>query len=269
MGIINVGVTGIAGRMGQEIASCVLENASMELAGGTERPGHPMIGKDIFKPLGGGGGGRKIAAHLKEIINDVDVVIDFSTPEATMEHFAICRAAGKGIVIGTTGFSADQVKEMDSHRAAIRCVRAPNMSIGVNVLFKVLADTARILGKSYDIEIMEIHHNLKKDSPSGTAMRLAEICARETGRGLDKVGVYGRHGITGERTKDEIAVMALRMGDVVGEHTVYFAGQGERVELTHKAASRRNFAAGAVRAAEWLAGQKNGLYDMQDVLGLK
>ena len=269
MGNIRVGVTGIAGRMGREIANCILENPALSLAGGTERPGHPLIGADAFGPLGRGAGGPKIASHLKETINDVDVIIDFSTPEATMEHFAICRAAGKGIVIGTTGFSAEQVKEMDSHKAAIRCVRAPNMSIGVNVLFKVLADTARILGKSYDIEIMEIHHNLKKDSPSGTAMRLAEICARETGRDLDKVGVYGRHGITGERTKDEIAVMTLRMGDVVGEHTVYFAGQGERVELTHKATSRRNFAAGAVRAAEWLPGQNNGMYDMQDVLGLK
>lgn len=269
MGIVRVGVTGIAGRMGQEIARCVLENPALKLAGGTERPGHPLIGADAFGPLGRGTGGPKIAAHLKEIINDVDVIVDFSTPEATMEHHAVCRAAGKGIVIGTTGFSAAQVKEMDSHRDAIRCVRAPNMSIGVNVLFKVLADTARILGKTYDIEIMEIHHNLKKDSPSGTAMRLAEICARETGRDLDKVGVYGRHGITGERTKDEIAVMTLRMGDVVGEHTVYFAGQGERVELTHKATSRRNFAAGAVCAAEWLAGRNNGLYDMQDVLGLK
>ncbi len=269
MGIINVGITGIAGRMGREIASCVFENPALRLAGGTERLGHALIGSDAFGLLGRGAGGPKIAAHLREIVNDVDVIIDFSTPEASMEHFGICRAAGKAIVIGTTGFSAEQVKEMDSHLAAIRCVRAPNMSIGVNVLFKALADTARILGKSYDIEIMEIHHNLKKDSPSGTAMRLAEICARETGRDLGKAGVYGRHGITGERTKDEIAVMALRMGDVVGEHTVYFAGPGERVELTHKATSRRNFAAGAVRAAEWLPGQKNGLYDMQDVLGLK
>ncbi len=267
--MLKVAVTGCAGRMGQEICRLVLEHTEMELAGGTEHKSHPLIGSPILPMLGilAKGTGPKISATLDEIIKDIDIVIDFTMPEATMAHLQAIASAGKGIVIGTTGFSPEQVKQIESYRDKVRCVRSPNMSVGVNVMFKLLAQAARSLA-GYEIEIVEIHHKLKKDAPSGTAMRLAEICAAETGRDLSKVGVYGRHGIVGERKPEEIAVMSLRLGDVVGEHTVIFGGQGERIEITHKAASRKNFAAGAVMAAAWLGKQKNGLYDMQDVLGL-
>lgn len=264
---LRVGITGCAGRMGQEIARCVIENPGMKLTAAIERPGHPAAGRDMFQLLGMSGG-PKIAEHLSGVLDAADVFIDFSTPEASMENFGLCAGRGKGLVIGTTGFSPEQRAEMESRRAGIRCVISPNMSVGVNVMFKILAEAARAVGKKYDIEIVEMHHRLKKDAPSGTAMRLAEICARETGRDIGKVGRYGREGIVGERTDDEIAVMTLRGGDVVGEHTVIFAGPGERLEITHKATSRRNFAAGAVAAAAWLAGKKNGIYDMRDVLGL-
>ncbi|MBI5178360.1 MAG: 4-hydroxy-tetrahydrodipicolinate reductase [Nitrospinae bacterium] len=266
--MLKVAVTGCAGRMGQEISRLVLDHPGMELAGGTVHAQHPLLGSPLLSLLGKGNAGPKIAASLKDIIGAIDVVIDFTAPSASLEHFNIVADAGKAIVVGTTGFSPEQKKQMESRANAVKCVTAPNMSVGVNVMFNLLAQAAKTL-KGYDIEIMEIHHNLKKDAPSGTAMRLAEICARETGRDLAKTGVYGREGIVGERKPDEIAVMSLRMGDVVGEHTVYFGGNGERVEITHKATSRKNFAAGAVRAAEWLPHQKNGFYDMQDVLGLK
>jgi 4-hydroxy-tetrahydrodipicolinate reductase len=186
-----------------------------------------------------------------------------------MNHFDIAANNGKAIVIGTTGFSAEEMERIKARSAEVRCVLAPNMSVGVNLMFKLVSEAARIIGSDYDIEIMEIHHNRKKDAPSGTAARLAEICARETGRDIEKAGVYGREGLTGERRKDEIGVMSLRAGDVVGEHTVIFGGTGERLEIAHKAGSRSNFAKGAVLAAIWLADKKPGIYDMQDVLGLK
>lgn len=271
--MLKVAVMGCAGRMGREIAGLVLENNNLVLSGGVERRGHPLVGKDMIAALlGSPGFGLNrpeaiISDDLKEIIGGIDVVIDFTNPESSMEHYRIVADAGKAIVIGTTGFSAGQITIMESFREKAVCVRSPNMSIGVNVMFKLVAEAARMLS-SYDMEITEIHHNLKKDAPSGTAMRLAEILARETKRDLSKVGVYGRHGLVGERKPDEIGVMSLRMSDVVGEHTVFFGGQGERVEITHKATSRKNFAAGAVLAAGWLGGKKNGIYDMRDVLGL-
>lgn len=268
MGSLRVGVTGCAGRMGLEIARCVIENPGMALAAGVERPGHPRIGEDLFTMLGMGNGGPKIAAGLADVIGAVDAVIDFSTPESSMEHFRLCADRGVALVIGTTGFSAVQRSEMESMRGRARSVISPNMSVGVNVMFKILGEAARAVGKKYDIEIVEMHHRLKKDAPSGTAMRLAEICARETGRDLATAARYGREGLVGERGDDEIAIMTLRGGDVVGEHTVIFAGPGERLEITHKATNRRNFAAGAVAAAEWLADKGNGIYDMKDVLGL-
>lgn len=267
--MLKVAVAGCAGRMGIEIANLVLENEGMELVAGVERKGHPRIGNGMShlthvftneKP-------PIIYDDLAKIIGGVDVVIDFTTPESSMELYRIVAEAGRGIVIGTTGFTAEQLKTMETYRDKAACVRSPNMSVGVNVMFKLASEAARMLS-NYDMEIVEIHHKLKKDAPSGTATRLAEILARETSRDLSKVGVYGRHGLVGERKPGEIGVMSLRMSDVVGEHTVYFGGHGERVEITHRATSRKNFAAGAVLAAGWLADRKKGIYDMRDVLGL-
>ncbi len=265
--MLKVAVTGCAGRMGREIADLVAHDKNMSLAGMVERKGHPLVGKDMIGADVSGNPAAKITDDLRDIIGGVDVVIDFTTPESAMENYAVVADAGKGIVIGTTGFSAEQLKTMETYRDKAACVRSPNMSIGVNVMFKLVSQAAKML-PNYDMEITEIHHKLKKDAPSGTAMRLAEILARETSRDLSKVGVYGRRGTVGERKPEEIGVMSLRMSDVVGEHTVYFGGQGERVEITHKASSRKNFAAGAVLAAGWLAGKKKGIYDMRDVLGL-
>lgn len=265
--MIRVAVAGCAGRMGLAIAELANDNQNMKIVGGVERKGHPRIGKDMIAPDMSGNPMAKITDNLKDIIGGVDVVIDFTTPESSMEHYRIVADAGRGIVIGTTGFSAEQLKTMETYRDKAACVRSPNMSVGVNVMFKLVSEAAKMLS-DYDMEIVEIHHKLKKDAPSGTATRLAEILARETSRDLSKVGVYGRHGMVGERKPGEIGVMSLRMSDVVGEHTVYFGGHGERVEITHKASSRKNFAAGAVLAAGWLAGRKKGIYDMRDVLGL-
>ncbi|MBI3581821.1 MAG: 4-hydroxy-tetrahydrodipicolinate reductase [Nitrospinae bacterium] len=265
--MLKVAVTGCAGRMGREITDLVSRDEDMKIAGMVERKGHPLVGQDLIGPDMAGNPGPIITDNLREIIGGVDVVIDFTTPESSMEHYKIVAGAGKGIVIGTTGFSAEQLKTMENYRDKAACVRSPNMSIGVNVMFKLVSEAAKMLA-NYDMEITEIHHKLKKDAPSGTAMRLAEILARETSRDLSKVGVYGRRGMVGERKPGEIGVMSLRMSDVVGEHTVYFGGHGERLEITHRASSRMNFAAGAVLAAGWLAGKKKGMYDMQDVLGL-
>lgn len=254
-------MAGIAGRMGQEIAQCVAEREGMRLVGGTEREDHPSVGKNLY--------GCLVSGSLKEVIELGNVVIDFTSPASALEHFNIAVDCGKPMVIGATGFSKEQLSSIKSLCGEISCVMAPNMSVGVNVMFKLAEEAVKALGSGYDMEIVEIHHRLKKDSPSGTAQRLAEICAEGSGRDLEKVGVYGRHGLVGERKPDEIAVMSLRAGDVVGEHTLIFGGVGERLEITHRAGSRKNFAMGAIRAAEWIVGQKPGLYDMQDVLSLK
>jgi 4-hydroxy-tetrahydrodipicolinate reductase len=254
--------------MGKTIASRIHQTEGMELCGGTERPGHPAVGKTLGEVTGLAVPSVKVVDDLKEIVRSCDVVIDFSAPGASVLNFDVAAEAGKAIVIGTTGFTGEQISAMDSNRNRARCVRAPNMSIGVNVLFKLTADAAKIL-KDYDMEIMEIHHRMKKDAPSGTAIRLGQILAEAKGEILEEVGVFGRKGQIGERKEFEIGVQTLRGGDVVGEHTVFFAGTGERLELTHRAGSRDNFAQGAVRAAQWILNQPNGIYDMQDVLGLR
>ena len=266
---LKVVVTGIAGRMGAEIARCVVEEEGMELFGGVEQSGHPSIGQELSGLLGYKNGGPTVRDNLADAVAGADVVIDFTVPSATFSHFNTAADAGVAIVIGTTGFSREQTEAMRSRSGDVRCVMAPNMSVGVNMMFKLAADAASVLGSAYDMEIVEIHHNRKKDAPSGTAARLAEICAQSTGRDLGKVGVYGREGIVGERKPEEIAVMSLRAGDVVGEHTLIFGGPGERLEITHKAASRKNFALGSVRAAKWIVGHEPGIYDMQDVLSLR
>jgi 4-hydroxy-tetrahydrodipicolinate reductase len=266
---IKVIVTGCAGRMGRRIIHMIDAAEGVSLAGGTEVAGSPLIGQDAGLVAGVGEKNAPIVGSLAEIVERGDVIIDFSIPVASYEHFLISHEAKTPIVIGTTGFNDEQWTTFESMRGSHKAVIAPNMSVGVNVLFKLARDAAKILGDDYDVEIVEMHHNQKIDAPSGTGARLAEIVADALGRDLKEVGNYGRHGNVGVRPKKEIGVMTLRGGDVVGDHTVMFAGQGERVELTHKAGSRDNFAKGAVRAAAWIVGQPNGIYDMQDVLELR
>jgi 4-hydroxy-tetrahydrodipicolinate reductase len=239
------------------------------LVGALERPKHPSVSEDAGIITGLGELDVKIAGSLEEVIDQADVLIDFTAPQATLENIRIAAQQGKAMVIGTTGITGDVLKELETLARKIRCVFAPNMSVGVNVMFKIAAEMARILGDDYDMEILETHHRLKKDAPSGTAMRLAHILADTVGRDLGKVGVYERKGIIGERTDEEIGIQTWRAGDITGEHTVMFGGIGERLELIHRAHNRDNFARGAVRAAIWVTKQPEGLYDMQDVLGLK
>jgi 4-hydroxy-tetrahydrodipicolinate reductase len=262
-------VTGAAGRMGGRIITFIAETDGIELAGAVERKGHPAIGRDAGEGLGLGRTGVLITDDLAGAIESGDVVIDFTSHEASLGNIEIAAVKGKAIVIGSTGITAEEMKRARELAASVRCVIAPNMSVGVNVMLKVLANVAGILGDDYDVEIVEAHHHLKKDAPSGTALKMAEVIAESLGRNLDEVGVYSRKGMIGERTKKEIGIQTVRAGDIVGDHTVIFGGMGERLEFIHRAHSRDNFARGAIRAALWIVGRENGLYDMQDVLGLK
>jgi 4-hydroxy-tetrahydrodipicolinate reductase len=266
--MVRAAVAGIAGRMGSRIAQLIRETEGIELAGGFEQPGHSAEGREIAEFIGGSPTGLIVANSIEAVLGVADVVIDFTSASASCRHLASASAAGKPMVIGSTGFSAEQVQKAKDLTQTIPCVLAPNMSMGVNVLFKIVADVARMLGEGFDIEIVEAHHRFKKDAPSGTAIKLAQVAAEALERDLDRVGVYARHGIIGERTEREIGIQTVRAGDIVGEHTVMFGGMGERIELTHKAHSRDNFARGALRAAKWVVSQPAGLYDMQNVLGI-
>lgn len=267
--MVRVAVAGIAGRMGSRIAQLGSEHEKIAVTGGFEHPQHPKIGRDLSEIFGGAPCGRTIAGKMEEVLDEADVIIDFTSAATSLAHMQLAAAAGKPMVIGSTGFSAEQMLQARQLAARFPCVLAPNMSVGVNVLFKVVADVARLLGDDFDVEIVEAHHRFKKDAPSGTAVKLAEVVAEALGRSLAEVGVYARHGLIGERNSKEIGVQTLRGGDIVGEHTVLFAGMGERLELTHRAHSRDNFARGAIVAACWIVRQRPGLYDMQNVLGIK
>jgi 4-hydroxy-tetrahydrodipicolinate reductase len=263
-------VAGASGRMGRRIGYMVHTAADLELAGGFERSGNPDIGRDIGEVGGYGPVGVKIAGSPEEIIGAADVIIDFTFHQATMEFARLAAQYRTAMVIGTTGLSQENLAELRELAAGhFPCVQAPNMAVGVNVLFKVAKKVASILGDDYDIEIVEAHHRLKKDAPSGTALKLGEMVAEGVHRRLDEVGVFARHGLIGERRDEEIGIQTIRAGDIVGEHTVYFAGAGERLEITHRAHSRDNFAKGAALAAAWVMGKPNGLYTMFDVLGLQ
>jgi 4-hydroxy-tetrahydrodipicolinate reductase len=261
-------VGGAAGRMGTRIVALLGEAPGLRLAAALEAPGHRMLGRDTGEVAGAGRLGVPIGADAGAALTRDRLLVEFSVPEASLEHLRLVADAGARAVIGTTGFSAAQREEIAAlaRRAAI--LVAPNMSVAVTLAFKVLAIMAKALGDDYDVEITEIHHRFKKDAPSGTAVRMAEVVAEALGRDLEQVGVYGRHGLPGERTGKEIGVMSLRSGDVVGEHTVSFGTLGERLELTHRAHSRDTFARGALRAARWMAGRPPGLYSMHDVLGI-
>ena len=267
--MVKIIVAGAAGRMGIRIINIINETEGVTLAGAFEHPENPMVGQDAGMVAGMGEKGIKISGSLDKIIDSGDVIIDFTVPAATMSNVQKAASAGKAVVIGTTGIAEDEQKKISEAAKNIPLVMAPNMSVGVNVMFKIAAEMARILGSDYDIEIVEAHHRLKKDAPSGTAIGLAKKLAEATERDLEKTAVYSRHGIIGQRTDEEIGIQTVRAGDITGDHTVLFGGIGERLELTHRAHNRDNFAKGAVRAAKWIAGKGSGLYDMQDVLGLK
>lgn len=264
----NVVVTGAAGRMGIQIVRMVKEAKGLALSGAVERPGYPA-GQDAGLIAGVGRLGVDVVDVLGRALAGADVVIDFTSFEASVAHAELCAAKGVALVIGSTGFTPAAKAKIAEAAKRIPVLLSPNMSVGVNVMFDLVRRAAAILGDGYDIELVELHHKLKKDAPSGTAMRLAEVAAEA--RGLDPAVelTFSRHGMIGERPAREIGVQTIRGGDIVGEHTVFYCGQGERLEITHRATSRDQFARGAVRAAEWIAGKPAGLYDMADVLGLK
>ena len=267
--MIKAVVTGAAGRMGSRIINILSTTEGFSLGGALEKKGHPAVGQDAGQAAGIGAAGVKIVDDLAAALAGGDVLIDFTFPETSLVNIKACAGRGMPMVIGSTGFSKDQLAEVSSLVTRAPCVLSPNMSVGVNVCFKVLADLAKTLGPGFDAEIVEWHHRLKKDAPSGTAVRMGEVVAKALGRDYQKAAKYHREGVTGVRTDEEIGMQTVRGGDIVGEHTVYFIGMGERIELTHRAHTRDMFVRGAIRAAKWIVGKKPGLYDMQDVLGLR
>jgi 4-hydroxy-tetrahydrodipicolinate reductase len=266
--MIKVIVAGAAGRMGCRLVSLIRDSTALTLAGALEGKGHPALGEDAGEIAGSGHVGFPITDDLSTLERG-EVVIDFSAPAATLEHMRAVARQRRAMVIGTTGFSAVQLDELRALTQQIPCVFSPNMSVGINLICKVIGEMARTLGDDYDIEVIEAHHRLKKDAPSGTALKIAEILARSVSRDLSQVGIYARKGLIGERTKGEIGIQTIRAGDIVGDHTILFGGMGERIEVTHRASSRDTFARGALRAARWVVRQPAGLYDMMDVLSLR
>lgn len=265
---VRVGVCGAAGRMGKTILEVCNEIDNVEIAAAIEYKGSSMIGLDAGEQAGIGKIGVEITDDIAKVSDQIDVLIDFTIASSLTENLEKCHAAGKCMVIGTTGLDDEQKELINKMAKDIAIVFAPNMSIGVNLCLKLLEMAAQVIGEESDIEIIEAHHRHKKDAPSGTALRMGEVIADTLGRNLKECAVYGREGVTGERDKNTIGFATIRAGDIVGEHTVMFASAGERVEITHKATSRKTFASGAVRAAQWLAEKDKGLFDMQDVLGI-
>ncbi|MCO4798040.1 MAG: 4-hydroxy-tetrahydrodipicolinate reductase [Colwelliaceae bacterium] len=265
---VKVAILGCSGRMGRNLIQAALEHESVELIGGSVRDSSPFANFDLGELAGIGAIGQKTSTELDNLL-DADVFIDFTSIETTLENIKWCQSHNKALVIGTTGFSDEQVNEIKSAGRDIPVILAPNTSVGVNLMFKLLEITSKAIGDYTDIEIFEAHHRFKKDAPSGTAVKMGQVIADTLGRDLNKVAVYGREGITEERSRETIGFATVRAGDIVGEHTAYFADLGERLEITHKASSRMTFALGAMRAAFWLSEADNGYYDMQDVLGLK
>jgi 4-hydroxy-tetrahydrodipicolinate reductase len=266
-GRLRIAIAGASGRMGRTLIDAVTASPDLALSGALDVTGGADIGKDATEYLGKKSG-VAVSADLRAGLRGADVLIDFTRPEGTLAHLAICRELGVNAVIGTTGFSAAQKAEIASSAERIAIVMAPNMSVGVNVVMKLLEVAARALDDSYDIEIVETHHRLKVDAPSGTALQMGEVVAAARGTSLEVAAVHARHGDTGVRRTGTIGFASLRGGDIVGDHTVLFAGGGERVEITHRSSSRANYAQGSLRAARFLKGRKAGLYGMAQVLGL-
>lgn len=267
--MIRVAVTGAAGRMGKALIEAVSQAQGMALAAATEHPDSSLLGADAGELAGLGKLGVELVADLQQVVNDFDVLIDFTRPAASLRHLAVCREHGKQMVIGTTGFDDAGKQEIAAASEDIALVFAPNMSVGVNLCFKLLDVAARVMGDDADIEIIEAHHRHKVDAPSGTAIRMGEVVADALDRDLKQVAVYGREGIIGERDRQTIGFETIRAGDVVGEHTVWFAAEGERVEIAVKSSSRMTYANGSARAVNWLSDKEKGLFDMQDVLALR
>ena len=267
--MIRIAVSGVSGRMGRTLVEACHRGRGLRLTAALDRPESPALGQDAGDLTGLGRFGVAIRDDLRTAVNDFDVLVDFTRPDAALAYLDICRQAGKKLVIGTTGFDAGGKEQIAAAARDTAIVFAPNMSVGVNLSLKLLDLAARVLGDDVDVEIIEAHHRHKVDAPSGTALRMGEVVAAALGRNLQDCAVYGREGVTGERPRTTIGFATVRGGDIVGDHTVLFAGDGERVEITHKASSRMTFAQGALRAALWLEGKKTGLYDMQDVLGLR
>ncbi len=266
--MLNIAIAGASGRMGRTLIEAVLRRADVKLAAALDIAGSAHLGKDAGE-LVGASCGVKITDDVERALKGCDALIDFTRPEGTLHHVALCRKLGVKPVIGTTGFDEAGKQAIAAAAQEIAIAMAPNFSVGINVTFKLLEIAAKSLGKGYDIEVIEAHHRFKVDAPSGTALRMGEVVAQATGRTLKDCAIYGREGVTGERKDDTIAFSTIRGGDLVGDHTVMFIGMGERVEITHRSSSRMNYATGALRAAQWLSGKKNGLYDMFDVLGFR
>jgi 4-hydroxy-tetrahydrodipicolinate reductase len=267
--MIRVAIPGAAGRMGRHLIEACRQAADLEVGAASERPGHDLVGSDAGVVAGSGPLGVTIVDDMESAVEDFDVLIDFTAPVAALTHLEVCRRHDKRMVIGTTGFSEARKQQIAAAAEEIAIVFAPNMSVGVNLCLKLLDTAARVLGDEVDIEVIEAHHRHKLDAPSGTALRMGEVVANALGRRLEDCAVYGRQGITGARERHTIGFETIRAGDIVGEHTVMFAAEGERIEITHKASSRMTFACGAARAAAWVASRRSGLFDMHDVLGLR
>ncbi len=267
--MLNIAITGAAGRMGRTLIQSCHENSDCQLGAAIEHQGSAFIGHDAGEIAAVGNLDVTLVSQLSDVTENFHTLIDFTRPDVTLKNIKTCVANGKNIIIGTTGFSDEEKQIIESASESIGVVFAPNMCVGVNLCFKLLDIAARVLGDDVDIEVIEAHHRHKVDAPSGTALRMGEVVADALGRNLEDCAVYGREGVTGERDRKTIGFETIRAGDIVGDHTVMFAGIGERVEITHKASSRMTFANGAIRAALWLKDKQSGLYDMQDVLDLK
>jgi 4-hydroxy-tetrahydrodipicolinate reductase len=268
MSPVRVAIAGAGGRMGRALLDAATSTQGVTLAAAIDVTASMLVGRDAGD-IAPGARGVRIGSDVEAALAVSDVLIDFTRPAGTLEHLRACREAKRAMVIGTTGFDGPQLAEIREAAGAVPIVMSPNMSMGVNVTLKLVEMAARALGPEYDVEVFEVHHKLKVDAPSGTALKLGEVAAGARGTSLERDGVFGRHGHTGERKPGAIGFSAARAGDVVGDHTVFFAGPGERVEITHRAASRATYSQGAMRAAMFLARKSAGLYDMQDVLGLR
>ncbi len=266
---MKIAVSGAAGRMGRRIIQLAHDHPEMVISGALEAPGNPAVGNDAGELAAIGRIGVVISSNTEQVLQECDCLIDFSAAAASVEKVKAAASLKKAIVVGTTGFSAEQRNQILEYGRATRCVIAPNMSPGVNLLYRLVEQAARAFGPEYDVEIVESHHRMKKDAPSGTAEKLAQVIAKALDRDIETAAVYGRHGMVGERSPQEIGIMAVRGGDIPGEHTVMFITEGERIELIHRLHSRDALARGAIRAALWLVAKPAGVYDMQDVLGLK
>ena len=264
---VRVAVAGASGRMGQMLIQALADADDLVLSGALDVANSPAIGQDAFA-FAGRHSGVTVTADLRSGLTGAQVLIDFTRPEGTMAHLALCRELGVGAVIGTTGFSTEQKAQIAEHAEHVAIMMAPNMSVGVNVVLRLLDVAARALNEGYDIEIIEAHHRHKVDAPSGTALKMGEVVAAALGRDLKDCAVYAREGVTGERDPSTIGFATIRGGDIVGDHTVLFAGTGERIEITHRSSSRATYAQGSLRAARFLAERANGLFGMNDVLGL-